>query len=112
MLGSSAVAAGSGGHHGGGHSGNSGHGAHHHGSGARFVFFAGPVFPFGYYYPPYYYYPPPVYFTPAMPPYYIEQMQPSSQGYWYYCQATGTYYPYVQTCASGWQRMLPQSTPN
>jgi len=24
---------------------------------------------------------------------------------WYYCQNSGTYYPYVKTCANGWQRV-------
>ena len=107
MLGSDVAAAGSRGSH--------PQGARHHGSGARVVIVGGPVYP-RYYYArpyPYYYYPPPFfYYTPAPPPVYIEQPQLSSEAYWYFCQATGTYYPYVQSCASGWQRMLPQSTPN
>jgi hypothetical protein len=117
-LGSVPAAAASGGRgqshgHGAGHNYGGGGYGYRHASGARFVFLAGPAFPFGYYYPsPYYYFPPPFYSTPAPPTVYIELPQPAPEAYWYFCQATGTYYPYVQNCASGWQRMLPQSTPD
>ena len=42
------------------------------------------------------------------PPAVIVQSPPPTQvaptpGYWYFCGASGMYYPYVQTCASGWQ---------
>ena len=30
---------------------------------------------------------------------------------WYFCQDTQTYYPYVQSCASPWQRVVPQPPP-
>lgn len=30
---------------------------------------------------------------------------------WYFCADTQKYYPYVQTCASPWQRVAPQSPP-
>lgn len=30
---------------------------------------------------------------------------------WYFCTDSQKYYPYVQTCASPWQRVVPQSPP-
>lgn len=72
------------------------HRPHYYG---RVVVFAAP-----FYAVPRYYYPAPVYYAP--PPVYIEQ--PQAQGVWYYCADTQTYYPYVQSCASGWQRVLPR----
>lgn len=68
-----------------------------------------------YYYPPYAYYPP-YYPAPVVvqPPVYVEQpaaplVQPQQlpSGSWYYCNASGAYYPYVQECAGGWQRVAP-----
>jgi hypothetical protein len=77
------------------------------------------------YYPPYYYgayapyypYSPysPYYYGgygagPAAPTQYVEQgaqaQQPAS-GSWYYCNDPQGYYPYVQQCRSGWQRVSP-----
>jgi hypothetical protein len=98
-----------------------GHRHHRH---SHFGLFIGaPIVP--YYYSPYwyprYYYPPAV-VAPAQPPVYIEQnpapgaAAPSaapSQGqgaYWYYCQDSQTYYPYVQQCASPWQQVVPQAS--
>ena len=88
--------------------------------------------PFGYhpyYYPPYppYYYYPPMAVVPAAPPTYIErpeniqeqyQQQPQAPSQaqaqastapsdWFYCPDSKTYYPYVQRCASEWQRVTP-----
>jgi hypothetical protein len=73
-----------------------------------------------YYYPPYYYPPayyPPVVVAPAAPPVYIERQdqlppQPqvqadAGQNDWFYCPDSKTYYPYVQQCASEWQRVTP-----
>jgi hypothetical protein len=60
-----------------------------------------------YYYPPYYSAPVVVQQQPSV---YVEQ-QPAAapaQGYWYYCNDTRAYYPYVKDCASGWQRVAPQ----
>ncbi|MCP5246280.1 MAG: hypothetical protein H6937_10210 [Burkholderiales bacterium] len=78
---------------------------------------------FGYYdpffYPPYYSYPPvivpmtqPV-IVPSTPPVYIQQQQDSTASqqhtqYWYYCQDTDGYYPYVKQCPGGWLRVNPQ----
>ena len=83
--------------------------AWHHGGRAHFgVFIGGPIYPW-WYYPPYYPYPP----APATPPTYIEQGEAQAppqqpQGYWYYCAASKTYYPYVKECPAGWQRVTPQ----
>ena len=76
--------------------------------------------PYPYYYPPpAYYYPPPVYAAPA-PPVYVEQQAapappapqaqaaPQQDSFWYYCPDSKTYYPYVKSCASAWQRVQPR----
>ena len=99
---------------------------HRHYGGGRAVFFAAPIIAGAYlasryYYPPTYYYPPAIYFPPS-PPVYIEQpapyavppqsqTQPQSQTYWYYCASSRAYYPHVQNCSSGWQRVAPQPPP-
>ncbi len=63
------------------------------------------------YYPPYAYYPP--YYAAPTAPVYVEQqpaaprVQPQPSGSWYYCNESGAYYPYVQECAGGWQRVAP-----
>ena len=61
--------------------------------------------------PPYYYYPAPV--VVQQPVIYVEQNpQPASapeanQGWWYYCDQSRGYYPYVRECPTGWQRVPP-----
>ena len=95
--------------------------AHH--SRVHFGFyFGGPAWT-PYYYPPpaYYYYPPPV--VVQQPPVYVEQPvqsappppapqsstpQSATDNSWYFCRDTQTYYPYVQSCASPWQRVPPR----
>ena len=71
--------------------------------------------PYPYYYPRYYSAPvvverAPVYVeqapAPAQPPSQVQPATPS--GSWYYCNESGAYYPYVQECAGGWQRVAPQ----
>jgi hypothetical protein len=87
-------------------------------------------------YYPYYYYPPApvvvrervivreplVYYdengNPVPPAQAQVQAQPSVQPQsgapaptWYFCPDTQTYYPYAQTCASPWQRVVPQPPP-
>ena len=62
-----------------------------------------------YYYPPYY---PPVVIERPAPPVYIEQApvveaKPAA-GYWYYCQASGGYYPNIRECPQGWVKVLPR----
>jgi hypothetical protein len=80
------------------------HHHHHHHHGARVVFYSAPL------YVPRYFYPAPVYVAPR-PVTYIEQPQPDSQAYWYYCHEAQAYYPYVQACPGGWQRVAPQPAP-
>lgn len=63
------------------------------------------------YYSPYYYYPPPVTVV-SPPPVYIEQgpapVESSQEYYWYYCRKPDGYYPYVNQCPAGWERVSPQ----
>ena len=70
-------------------------------------------------YPPAYYYPPPyypAYYPPviAAPLTYVEQGAAQSStpalasGYWYFCNESDAYYPYVEDCPRGWQRVSPQ----
>lgn len=33
----------------------------------------------------------------------------SAQTYWYYCQASHGYYPYVKTCPAPWQEVIPSA---
>jgi hypothetical protein len=85
-----------------------------HGGRARVGFgfyFGGPAW----YYPPPYYYYPPVVAVPSEPTVYVERGNSysppeQSQGYWYFCPETKTYYPYVSQCAKGWQKVSPTPT--
>ena len=88
------------------------------------IYIGVPLFGYPYYYPPYYPYPyyyPAYYPAPVVmqqrPTVYIEQpsapqAQPQQQqqpaGYWYFCNESRAYYPYVKDCASPWQRVAPQ----
>ena len=36
---------------------------------------------------------------------------PNTQQWWYWCSSTRGYYPYVSSCAEGWQRVAPQPVP-
>ena len=56
----------------------------------------------GYYAPPVVYAAPPVvsYTAPQQPMVLASQPQAPV---WYYCEASGQYFPYVQSCPSGWQ---------
>ncbi len=93
--------------------------------------FSAPAYyaPAPYYYSPrIYYYPPPVqpyYYPPLVeqaPQAYIEQgaIQPPPQqaspneareSWWYYCDESKSYYPYVRDCPAGWQRVSPAPPP-
>ena len=70
----------------------------------------GPWGPWGYPYYPYYAAPVVVQQAPVT---YIEQNSsaPSSPaadaGWWYYCDQSRGYYPYVRECPTGWQRVPP-----
>jgi hypothetical protein len=134
-IGGSAWAAGhSGGHAGRGHSGRAhvhdlhgrpngrhfhefdhvhGHHVHHHGHvhttiGIGFGFWD----PWWGFPPAYYpaYYPSSVVVVPYSPPVYIEkdEQEASASNWWYYCANPRGYYPYVNECTVGWQKVSPQ----
>jgi hypothetical protein len=68
----------------------------------------------GFYSPPVVYAAPPVvtYTTPPQPM--VLAAQPQAP-VWYFCEASGQYYPYAQSCPSGWQTqpaLPPSSTTN
>ena len=63
---------------------------------------------YGYGYPGYGYYNSPVVVEREAPVYVQPEAQPQ---YWYYCQAPQGYYPYVQQCPGGWQKVLPTPPP-
>jgi len=69
-----------------------------------------------FYYWPYYtfqpYYASPSIIMPSGPPAYIDQgTVPTIQSFgpnsWDYCSSPAGYYPYVQECSAGWQRIEP-----
>lgn len=35
-------------------------------------------------------------------------VEPNTQQWWYWCASSRSYYPYVNSCAEGWQRVAPQ----
>lgn len=96
----------------------------------------GPHYYGGYYGPRYYgpayypYYAAPVYAAPVVvqqpvvvqpqPQVYVEQPQQQSSGiqprdnspYWYFCAERNAYYPYVKSCASGWEQHTPTTPAN
>jgi len=120
----------------GGHSGSwGGHGWHGNHTNVHFgvslgfpifgpAYYPAPYFGYPYGYPyayPAYGYPAPGYaYAPAVmgassAPAYVEQSvvqtapAPSQAlGDWYYCAASGGYYPYVRECPAGWQRVPAQ----
>jgi hypothetical protein len=52
------------------------------------------------------YYPPVV--VQQQPTAYVERSdQPLQAGYWYYCETSRGYYPYVKECASAWKAVPP-----
>ena len=73
----------------------------------------GPWGPWGW--PGPYYYPPTTVVVPAQPMQYIEKGSapgaPATESWWYYCDASKGYYPYVKECPSGWQRVSPTPPP-
>jgi len=76
---------------------------------------AGVWSPYPYYYPyrywdPYYsVYPAPYYVLPEAPP--SGANLPPQAASWYYCDAARAYYPYVQSCASGWRPVAANPAP-
>jgi hypothetical protein len=96
------------------------HGRHHH-HGPRVSFGLHFGAPIGWhyaprpYYSPYYYEPRVVVVDP--PPVYVERESApvappapaaAAENYWYYCNDSRAYYPYVRDCATGWQRVAPR----
>jgi hypothetical protein len=107
------------------HSGGHFSGGHHFGGRANFGVFIGPGFGWPWYYGPYYspnyYYPPVVMSGPQV---YVEEENVVSApaprlsapaqapgSWWYFCQKTQSYYPYVKECPGGWQKVAPQPAP-
>jgi hypothetical protein len=73
-----------------------------------------PWYPGPYWYPAPLYYPPPVVVAapPPAPVQYVERPeQPLQSGYWYYCETSRGYYPYVRECATGWKAVPPAPPP-
>ena len=99
----------------------SAHGYHRGGPRVTFSFGFGVPAYHPYWYGPRYYYPyyaPPAVIVSSPPVTYVEQQPapvapapqsaaPNPAGFWYYCPDSSAYYPYVQQCASGWQRVSP-----
>jgi hypothetical protein len=54
-----------------------------------------------------YYATPPVIVQQQSPAYIQPAPQPEESNYWYYCQDTQTYYPYVKQCPSAWMKVVP-----
>ena len=52
----------------------------------------------------------------AQPQYAQQAEQPAAASdaasWWYYCNESRTYYPYVKECASPWQRVAPTPAPS
>lgn len=92
--------------------------AWHHGPrvvfGLNFGPYWGPGWGPGWYYPPAYY-PPAVVVAapPAAPPVYVERNDApaQAQSYWYYCETSRGYYPYVKDCPGGWKAVPPAPPP-
>ena len=92
-----------------------GHGIGHAGAIVGGAIVAGALLSPWYYRGPYYYpsYPTVVEVSPPAPTVYIQQPradQPVTDdagAWWYYCNESQTYYPYVKECASPWQRVSP-----
>ena len=104
----------------GGHGGHRGYGRGGYGHYGFGVYVGVPLFS-PWYYPPAYSYPPYPYYPPAAvssPSVYIEQSGryqsapvPQTPQYRYYCNASRAYYPYVNACPGGWQRVAPRPPP-
>jgi len=91
-----------------------GHGRVRLGIGLHFGPYWGPYWGPGWYGPPPYYYPPAVIVAPpSAPPVYVERGdEPAApQSYWYYCETSRGYYPYVRECPGGWKAVPPAPAP-
>jgi hypothetical protein len=91
--------------------------AWHHGPrvhiGVGFGPFWGPYWASPWYYgPPVVAYPPAVIVAqPPAPTQYVERADPPQAGYWYYCETSRGYYPYVKDCPTGWKAVPPAPPP-
>ena len=85
------------------------------GFGFGYPYWGGPWGPWGYYPYPYYGSPTVVLQQPVT---YVEQnpvpqaapaasAPAADSGWWYYCDQSRGYYPYVRECPGGWQRVPP-----
>ena len=76
--------------------------------------FPRPIYPYPVYGPRVYVPAPVIIASPPPAPVYIERpAAPPARmtlepGYWYYCGPAGAYYPNVQDCPGGWQKVAPQ----
>jgi hypothetical protein len=89
---------------------------HHHGPRVSLGFSFGPYWGPGPFWGPYPYYAAPVYYpvvvAPPAPTQYVERSdQPLQSGYWYYCETSRGYYPYVKECPGGWRAVPPAPPP-
>ena len=85
----------------------SGSGGRHGGHRSRTLVVVGA--PWFAWYAPGYYHAPVSTVVLEPPPVYVQRSETAAQlGYWYYCRASGAYYPYVTQCPGGWQAMLAQ----
>lgn len=126
LLVAASLPAAAGGRHGGGHS----HARVGVYIGAPVVFGSWWAAPRPYYYAPYYYAPAPVVVVREplvfydergnpVPPAQVQAPAQSSQPpqsasaapAWFFCADSQTYYPYAQTCATPWQRVMPHPPP-
>jgi hypothetical protein len=95
----------------GGHDGHERRGEHfeHRGGHGEFGLFVGP----GWEDPYYPYYPPyestPVIVEPPQDLYVQPNPQAEAPDYWYFCQETQGYYPYVKECPKGWMKVVPSA---
>lgn len=64
--------------------------------------------PFYFYHPPPYYYGPTYEATEALPAIFVEKFDgtPSADAGEIYCPAVNAYYPEMQDCPNGWQRII------
>lgn len=76
--------------------------------GPRVVVGVGPAFGWGFYAPaPYYVIAPPPVVVQQQQQVYVQQPSAPSDGYWYYCQSAGAYYPRAATCSEPWVKVPP-----
>jgi len=74
--------------------------------GGAWYFYSDPVYPYpDPYTPPVVVVSPPVAAVPPAPPVQPVVTPAPVQQYWYYCDASKTYYPYVAKCPAGWRQV-------